>query len=190
LLGGRRAAQVSTEPLGGEKMLRLIHVTAGCFVLFAATAGVAQEAEPARVQADVKALLHALYAGDVDTVLRYTHPTIVQLQGGMQPTRGAIQQAVSKITSAGMRLESLTFPKPPEFIEAPGRRFVVVPTLSIIVANGQQVESLNFQLGVLEKDSSQWQYVEGSHINDQKVKTLFPGFPAGYTFPPFYRRQL
>jgi hypothetical protein len=171
-------------------MLRLIQVAVGCFVLFVATAGVAQEAERARVQADVNALLHALYAGDVDTVLRYTHPTIVQMQGGMQPTRGAIQQAVSKLTSAGMRLESLTFPEPPEFIEAPGQRFVVVPTLSIIVANGQQVESLNFQLGVLEKDSARWHYVEGSRIDDQKVQTLFPGFPAGYTFPPSYRRKL
>jgi hypothetical protein len=171
-------------------MLRWIHVAVGCFVLFAATAGVAQESEPARVQADVRTLLHALYAGDVDTVLRYTHPSIVQMQGGVQPTRGAIQHAVSTLTSVGMRLESLRFPKPPEFIEGPDRRFVVVPTLSIIAANSQQVESLNFQLGVLEKDAAQWHYVEGSRINDQNVQTLFPGFPTGYTLPATYRKRL
>jgi hypothetical protein len=170
-------------------MLRLIHVAAGCLVLFLATAGVAQD-ESSRVQVDVRAILQAYYAGDVDTVLRYTHPTIVQMQGGVQATRGAIQHAVSTVTSVGMRLESLTFPKPPEFIEAPGRRFVVVPTLSVIAANGQQVESLNFQLGVLETDSAEWRYVEGSRINAQNVQILFPGFPAGYTFPPFYRKKL
>jgi hypothetical protein len=170
--------------------LRLIQVAVACLVLFAATAGVAQESEPARVQADVGDLLHALYAGDVDTVLRYTHPSIVQMQGGMQPTRGAIQHAVSTLTNVGMRLESLRFPKPPEFIEGPDQRFVVVPTLSIITANGQQVESLNFQLGVLEKDSAEWRYVEGSRINDQNLQILFPGFPTGYAFPPSYRRKL
>ena len=171
-------------------MLRSIQVAAGCLVLFAAAAGVAQETESARVQADVKAILQAYYAGDVDTVLRYTHPTIVQMQGGEQPTRGAIQHAITTVTSVGMKLESLTFPKPPEFIEAPGRRFVVVPTLSVIAANGQQVESLNFQLGVLEQGSAQWSYVEGSRINDQNVQVLFPGFPTGYTFPPFYRKKI
>jgi hypothetical protein len=159
-------------------------------LLFAAAAGVAQESEPARVQADVKALLQALYAGDVDTVLRYTHPTIVERQGGEEPTRGAIQHAVSTLTGAGMRLESLAFPKPPEFIEAPGQRFVVVPTLSIVAANGQRVESLNFQLGALDTDSAQWRYVDGSRVNEQNVQLLFPGFPAGYTFPPTQRKRL
>jgi hypothetical protein len=31
-----------------------------------------------------------------------------------------------------------------------------VPTLSIISANGQQIESLNFQLGVLEPNATRW----------------------------------
>jgi hypothetical protein len=169
-------------------MRTLIRGIIGCFLLFAATAGVAQESDPARVQADVKALLQALYAGDVDSVLRYTPPTVVEMQGGVEPTRGAIEHAVSTLTSAGMRLESLSFPKPPEFIEGQGRRFVVVPTLSIVAANGQRVESLNFQLGVL--DSTQWRYADGFRITDQNVQTLFPGFPAGYTFPPTHRQRL
>ncbi len=89
-----------------------------------------------------------------------------------------------------MRVESLTFPRAPEFLEGGGRRFAIVPTLSIIYANAQRVESLNFQLGVLEPKSTQWVYVEGSRINKQNVQELFPGFPATYEFPLFYRKKL
>lgn len=171
-------------------MVKWLCVMLASLASLGASAGVEQDDETRRVQEDVTAIVHALYAGDVDTVLRFTHPTIVQMQGGMQPTRGAIQQAVARLKSAGMRVESLTFPEPPVFLNGPDRRFAVVPTLSVIVANGQRVESLNFQLGVLERDATQWHYVEGSRIDSQKVQTLFPGFPAGYEFPPLHREKL
>ena len=112
------------------------------------------------------------------------------MQGGVQGTRRAVQDVVLKLKSAGMRVESLTFPKPPEFLEGGGRRFAVVPTLSIISANAERFESLNFQLGILEPGSTEWTYVEGSRITRQNVQSLFPGFPATYEFPPFYRKKL
>ena len=143
-----------------------------------------------RVQQNVKMLIDALYNAEVETVIRYTHPTIIAMQGGVESTRKAIRDLVVKMKSAGMRVESLTFPKPPEFLEGGGRRFAVVPTLSIISGNGQRSESLNFQLGVLDPGSTEWTYVEGSRLTKENVQTLFPGFPASYEFPPFYRKKL
>ena len=126
----------------------------------------------------------------MDTVLRFTHPKIIELQGGLPATRSAVQQAVLMLKSINMQLESLSFPKKPEFLEGGGRRFAIVPTLTIVSSNGQRVESLNFQLGVLEPKASQWVYVEGSRINRENVQILFPGFPTAYEFPSFYRRKL
>jgi len=171
-------------------MKRLYSVLVALALIGANAEAVQSEADAGRVQQDVKALIDALYNADVDTVVRYTHPTIIAMQGGLQGTRKAVQDVVLKLKSAGMRVESLTFPKPPEFLEGGGRRFAVVPTLSIISANGQQIESLNFQLGVLEPGSTEWAYVEGSRITKQNVQSLFPGFPATYEFPPFYRKKL
>ena len=152
--------------------------------------GVQTERDARRVQEDVKSLVDALYGGDVETVLRFTHPKIIAMLGGKATSRKAVEDAVLTLRNAGMRLESLAFPKPPEFLAGGGRRFAVVPTLSIISARGQRIESLNFQLGILEPGSTDWTYVEGSRIADQNVQTLFPGFPTGYEFPPFYRKKL
>jgi hypothetical protein len=177
--------------LGGEETMKWLHIIPVWLALIGASAEAVQpEEDAARVQQDVRALIHALYNADVDTVVRYTHPTIIAMQGGVQGTRRAVQDVVLKLKSAGMRVESLTFPKPPEFLEGGGRRFAVVPTLSIISANAQRFESLNFQLGILEPGSTEWTYVEGSRITRQNVQSLFPGFPATYEFPPFYRKKL
>src|SRR5262245_43243357 len=159
-------------------------------VLAASAAAVQPVRDTARVQQDVKALNDALYGGDVDTVIRYTHPSVIAMLGGMQSAREMVQAAVQFIKSTGLRVESLTFPRPPDFLEAGGRRFAVIPTLSILSANRERLESLNFQLGVLEPNSTEWTYVEGSRLTKENVQVLFPGFPATYQFPPFYRKKL
>jgi hypothetical protein len=161
-------------------------------VLAAGGAAIAEDSlDPAQVvQRDVKRLIDALYAGDVDTVIGFTHPTIVRMMGGAQPARAATQQALQQVSNLGMKVEELSFPKPPQFLEGGGRKFAIVPTLMIISANGQRIESLNFQLGVLDSPSTSWKYVEGSRVNKQNVQTLFPGFPADYDFPEFYRKKL
>lgn len=146
--------------------------------------------EAKRAQAEVGKIVHALYAGDVETVLGHTHPLIVAMQGGEDATRQGIQQAIAQMTRIGMRLETLSFPKDPTFLESGGKRYVVVPTLSIISAGGQRVESLNFQLGAFDAKSKRWGYVEGSRINRENVQILFPGFPKDYEFPTFYRKKL
>jgi hypothetical protein len=96
--------------------------------------------------------------------------------------------AATPIQSCDLRIQPSS--RPPEFLEGGGRRLAIVPTLTIVSANGQRVESLNFQLGVLEAGSTSWKYVEGSRINKENVQVLFPGFPQDYEFPKFYRKKL
>lgn len=146
--------------------------------------------ETARVQADVRAILNAAYEADVDTMVRYTPPAILEGMGGEAQARAAIEQSLRGVAERGMKLASLTFPEAPTFLKGTERRFVVVPTLSVIEAAGQKVESLNYQLGVLEPKAEAWTYVEGSRINKDNVRLLFPDFPADYTFPTTYRKKL
>jgi hypothetical protein len=42
----------------------------------------------------------------------------------------------------------------------------------------------------LDPNSTDWTYVEGSRLTKENVQSLFPGFPASYQFPPFYRKKL
>lgn len=143
-----------------------------------------------RVQDDVKKISHALFGGDVDTVLRYTHPVIVKMIGGDDAARQGIQKAIGQFTELDMRIESFEFPMEPTFIENKGSRFAIVPTLLVVSANGQRVESSNFQLGVFDNITKHWHYVEGSRVNQKNLQTLFPDFPEDFEFPPVHRKKL
>ena len=142
------------------------------------------------VQADVRRIINALYGNDLDTVLAHTHPKIIASMGGLTAARSAVQTSLAQIQSAQMSLESLSFPQEPSFLKVGLRDFVILPTKSVIVVKGQRMESLNFQFGIKEPGSTNWAYIEGSRINTQNLASLFPDFPAGYKFPPFYRKRL
>lgn len=143
-----------------------------------------------RVQGDVESMVRALYSGDVATVVDYTHPILLEGLGGREQARAAVQAWVSPMLKKGIRLVSLTFPRPPEFVETDQAVFAIVPTLSVMELGGQRVESRNYQFGVLDGDHMRWRYAEGSRIKSENVHSLFPSFPKGHRFPEVYRKKL
>lgn len=162
-------------------------------LMFGGTPSAGQECDNAlstRAQQDVRTITNAVYQGDVDTVLNYTHPGILQLQGGRDAARRLVENALAAIQKSNISIERLTFPSAPTCLTVEGRRFIIVPTLSILTAGNQRVESLNYQFGVAEPGQSHLTYAEGSRINAKTVQILFPGFPRDFKFPQTYRKAL
>jgi len=119
-------------------------------------------------------------------VLRYLHPAIIEELGGLEQARAELEPLARQKKT----VESFGFPRPPDFLQAGARRFAIVPTLMVLRAGDQRIESLNYQVGVLDPGASGWKYVDGSQISSANVRRLFPDFPADYQFPSFYRRKL
>jgi hypothetical protein len=147
--------------------------------------GAAGEAD--RVQADVRAAVAALYAGDVEVILKYTHPVIVQALGGAPAAREAIAGVAARTDDTV--LESIDFPLAPDFVQGQARRYAVVPVHVVLWQNSRRTHNMSFQFGVLDPSSGAWTYLEGSRLDSQALAQLFPDFPAGYEFPPVSREE-
>ncbi|MDZ4789786.1 MAG: hypothetical protein SGJ17_01015 [Hyphomicrobiales bacterium] len=162
-----------------------------CLIFLTLLAYLALAGRSEQVKQDVEATARALYAGDIDKVIKMTHPRVLELSGGEAAMRSGVQQAVAKMHQSGMKIESFQFPKPPEFFAGGAFEFAVVHTLTVIsTANGQRADSLNFQLGVRDKGSKLWIFVEGSRLTAESAQKLFIGFPADFKFPSTYRKKL
>lgn len=187
------------DPLGGKSYVHPImnHYAHVGFLLCLAVVGCTKapsvppgEVLAEKVQRDVDAMVRALYSGDVAAVLDYTHPVIIDAIGGREKAMAAIGESMSPMLKRGLRIEALTFPRPPEFVEAGRDVFAIVPTLLVLDIGGQRVESLNYQFGVLDGDGEKWRYAEGSRIKAENVRSFFPSFPDGHRFPEIYRKKL
>jgi hypothetical protein len=147
--------------------------------------------DTAVVQADVKRCVSATYEANVDVAISCTYPKVIQMMGGEEATRSALTAAFGQLKQAGLKLESMVFPKPPTFFRGARNKYVFVPTLShVSAATGQKLESLNFQLGIFDEAQHKWLYVEGSRVNAANVAVLFEDFPKDVAFPPFYRKKI
>lgn len=142
------------------------------------------------VQADVRRTVTAVYDRDIETVLKFTHPKIIEQMGGQAQAKTTLQSALNQVQAAGMTIESLAFPAAPTFTNASAHEFVLVPTKLLLSAKGQRLESLNYQFGVRDLPQTNWTYIEGSRITVENVRTLFPDFPPGFEFPKVYRKKL
>jgi LysM repeat protein len=149
------------------------------------------EAAPAEVvQADVRRIFDALNQGDLETVIQFTYPKIVDLLGGPAQAKTTIGAIYAQLKSADVAPGLLTFPSEPTFLKTASHEFAIVPTKRTFVANGAQFESLHYQFGIRDAGATGWKYIDGSQINKQNVASFFPEFPADCPFPPIEVKAL
>ena len=68
------------------------------FAVLSASHGVAQNCESAvsaRAHEDVRQIVQSLHTGDIDVVLKYTHPRVLKLLGGQEAAGRAVESAVA-----------------------------------------------------------------------------------------------
>lgn len=158
--------------------------------VFSAAPAVAAEGsdvkrETAVVQADIRAMSDALFAGDSETILRYTYPKVIETFGGRERLAAFYSTAAGSQKQMGITRESLTFPAPLEFLDGKnGRRFVVAPSRSVIGNKDGRGAVTGFHLGVKEKDAQEWKYIPGQFVKPQTLPAMLPDFPPGHPWPP------
>ena len=143
-----------------------------------------------QVQSDVKQIHDAVYDSDVDTTVKFTHPKIVEMMGGKEKAKSQLSKLFKQLKDMELKVESFKFHKDPVFVETKSARYAIIPTKIVLEVNGQRFDCLNYQFGQQKKDEKRWFYLEGSRINNQTVRLLFPDFPKDYKFPEIYRKRL
>ncbi|MEO0975162.1 MAG: hypothetical protein AAFX85_18900, partial [Pseudomonadota bacterium] len=128
-----------------------------------------------KLQAEVRSMTRAIETQDWDATLARTHPRILDAMGGLEAARETLNAQMSQIPK--ITYELLEFPASPTFHQGDGRWFAVIPTHSIISMSGQQVESWNYQMGILEEDAEDWTFLEGSRF-PLVQEQWFPDFPG------------
>jgi hypothetical protein len=156
--------------------------------LVSATAFQTNSNDVQQIQSDVKRLLNALYAGDMDSILKATPPEVITLMGGEVKTRQMLKAAVQGMQASGAKLESVTFPESPTFLKTDLHQFAVVPTKNIIIFNESRFESLHFQIGIKNTGATNWTFIDGEQASN--VNKIFPDFPANFQFPPISTKKI
>lgn len=178
--------------------MNLRNVTGFLWLILVLTAVVAQDVaqppaskqEAKLVQSQIREQLLGVYKGDVDTVLKNTHPKVIDMMGGPAKAREIMEKVLAKMVAMSMKIEDLKFPSEPVFLTGKENQFVIVPTKMIIAVGEKRIESLNYQFGARRIGGTKWGYIEGSRVNRDNVAKWFPDFPNDQKFPETYRKLI
>lgn len=171
-------------------MMKLFYLTVFSLFLFVLIYSEDKSEITKSIQEDVRKCMAAVYSADVDVVLTFSHSKTIDLMGGKEKAKEILTKTLTKLKESEMKVESLEFPEIPKYFDSKTNHFVIISTLTIISSKGQKAESLNFQLGIKAIGENKWTYIEGSRINNENIKQLFPDFPDNYEFPKCTRKKL
>ncbi|HEV7299725.1 MAG TPA: hypothetical protein VGN72_10200 [Tepidisphaeraceae bacterium] len=125
----------------------------------------------------------ALLAGDFKTLIRFTHPKIIEMVGGVDAMIATLEKGEREMKTGGMRLTAVTIGAPLQIITTETAAFAVLPQRINLALSGGQALHDSFLLGHSTDRGATWTFVDGTGLNDRTMKLLFPDAPADLKLP-------
>ena len=133
------------------------------------------------VQAQIMKIYEATSKQDIDTVLSYTHDSVIDLMGGKKQAKALIVQAFAAIES--VKMEKPTFPEKVTYLKSEENEFVVVPVIMEMTVEGKRMEITSYQVGARKIGSSDWKYIGGDQLKGGGIHGFIPDFPKDHKLP-------
>ncbi|HEX8843406.1 MAG TPA: hypothetical protein VF791_02125 [Pyrinomonadaceae bacterium] len=81
---------------------------------------------------------------------------------------------MKQIKARGFEIISYSVESPKDVQVVNGQTFAVVPTLLKLKAPGGTITSSSYMLGISSDGGKKWSLIDGSDLDEAKVKTLLP----------------
>lgn len=136
----------------------------------------------------------AFVSGDFNKLVDLTYPKLVELLGGRAKMVAFLQNGTREMRAQGAEVLSMSATDPIQVTTIGRQLFAVVPvTLKVKVPVGIAV-SKSFMVGISSDRGRSWTFVDGSYLDEQRMRILFPTAVGKLKFPPeekptLYRAQ-
>lgn len=150
----------------------------------AATTEGSKPTDPQRAAAleQARACATATASGDVPTIIRYTHPTVIEALGGREKMEAILRKGLDQMKAGGVAMEDARV-DPPSALQEQGNSLYSVLPLSVTVRLPQgRFRTHSFLLGVSTDQGAHWTFVDGAP-GAEKIRQLLPDLPKDLPLP-------
>lgn len=135
------------------------------------------------VEKDVLSIFEAMNNRDFKHFVKMTHPVVIDMMGGADSAVQQLEVAFNDIRLNSFKVTDIKLQKPFQYRSGTERDYVIVP-MKCSVQLGEEIGNLEgFQLGILERNSKQWTFIDGDKLSVEALKLLFDDFPEDISFP-------
>jgi hypothetical protein len=136
------------------------------------------------VRQKVDEISAALISGNFAKVVDLTYPKVVQMVGGREKMIDLLKAGTQEMLAHGSAITAVVVGTPSEFRTVGKEVFVVVPSSITLSVPGGKLTQKSFTVGVSSDAGRTWFFVDANNLGGEKIKMVFPTFPATLQLPP------
>jgi len=127
----------------------------------------------------------ALLDLDYETIIKYTHPNIVEASGGKAKMVSLLETVMHKAKGMGVIIEKSEIGNLLNFTKEQGQYRCLIENSLVISMQTQKkrIRNKSSLFGFYDADIKQWYFVEAAKLNNAQVNSFFPDFKTSITIP-------
>jgi hypothetical protein len=139
---------------------------------------------PEAIRQKAQECADAMLQGDYGKMADLTHPKIVKMMGGRDRIVATIQSGMEQMKAQKISIVSYKVEAPAEVVGSGSDHAAVVPATLEMKGPGMKLKQKSYLLAISSDDGKSWSFVDGSDLDDEKVKLILPNPPSGLKLPP------
>ena len=126
------------------------------------------------IKRGAEAIVKALFAGDFETVLKYTYPEVLKGVGQKDFVVETLKKSIVEMKDQGITFKNATIGQPGEIIKAKNKIFSIIPQDLFLNVNGKTLYNKASMLAISLDNGVNWYFIDGSGLTDEMIHELFP----------------
>lgn len=136
-----------------------------------------------QIKQQAQLMANATIKGDYKTLVKYTHPKIVNMMGGKEKMIAVVNKGVSQMQTNGITFKQALIGEPGNILNTGTGLYAVIPQKLIMNANGRTMTTTSSLLASSTDKGKTWYFTDAGNISDEQLKQLFPGVLGKLTIP-------
>jgi len=133
---------------------------------------------------DAKIASTSTLKGDFDTLIKHTHPNVIEVMGGKNKALEAIESTFSSMAEEGLGFEKADVLGVSEIVREQGEYRCYIEGYNQMKMPGMRIKSKSYLLGFYNEDNKIWCFIEASKIKDKTLMNrIFPNFQTKLKIP-------
>jgi hypothetical protein len=143
----------------------------------------AADAQLTLIKAKAEETSTALVRGDYGKMADFTHPKLVEQVGGRAKMIAMIELGMKEMKAQGIEFKSATVDTPSPVVTEGALLLSVVPFTVKMSVPGGALSQKSFLIASSADGGKQWYFVDGSGVDEEKLKLMYGKVPAKLKLP-------
>lgn len=135
------------------------------------------------IKLQAEKIVTSVFEKEYDTLIKYTHPRLIELAGGKDVLMGIIKSEMKAIEEQGLIIEKVEIGDSILLGKHKKEYHTLVPKVMIFRIQGKRILSKSYLFGFSSDKGKNWTFIEADKLQSEKGALILPNFKTSIKIP-------